>query len=325
MFLLFGWNYWNGDYDAYENLYKNSFIEFAAGGYEWGYTGVMMLISMYGYDFQQFFIIMAFISLLLFFNFCIRFSQYPALFSCCFFICFFPLDYVLLRNFIAFTIVLQGLIFVINNHKYRIGFFIFFVLIASLFHSTSIFYLCLLYCFKKEHVDIAMIFLLIFIVTLIFSQVGSVILNKIVGTSNGRIDLYDSSLLRFFYNSFIQIINLFIIKYFYKVSKKDICTSDVHKRFNRIIMNINIILLFLIPLYYIFAIAERLFRNIAIINVIVMINILMQCSSRYRKKILITLLFCYLMYFYFWFIHPYYEDTVHSLYKYNLLFDQVKN
>lgn len=321
LFLLFGWNYWNGDYDAYESLYNFPILEVNTDGYEWGYNGLMILANLWGYQFQHFFIAMALFSLALLFNFIIRYSLYPAFFTFCFLFCFFPLDYVLLRNFIAFTIVLQGLIFLIGNHKFKVFIYVFFVFVASLFHGTSLFYLGLLFCLKATKINILFIFFLTFITTIIFIYSGPDIINIVYGSTGGRDEFYDSSFYRFIYNSSIQVLNLFFINYFYKRSLSVISTSEKERRVNLLVMNINIMLLFVVPLYYCYAIAVRLFRNIAIVNVIFMINIVMNTENKNKKFYLSILLILYLLYFYFSFIQPYFHDTIFSLYKYNLLFD----
>lgn len=319
MFLLFGWNYWNGDYDAYENLYNNALAEFAIGGYERGYTSLMSFFSIIGFDFQQFFITVALFSLLLLFNFIVRYSKYPAIFSCIFFCFFFPLDYVILRNFIALTIVLQGLIFVINQYKYSLWIFGAFVFIASLFHSTAIFYMVLIPFLNRKNICLSTFLLCVIAATFFLIIFGNRVISLLVTNVNGRDELYASSFLRFIFNSGIQILNLLIILFYYKKGAV-LSITEKEQVFNKVLTNINIVLLFLIPIYYSFAIAERLFRNISIINIVFMTNILYEYRLNRTKIFLFLLLILYLSYFYLSFIHPYLDDTVYSLYRYNLIF-----
>lgn len=322
MFLLFGWNYWNGDYDAYENLYNNALAEFAIGGYERGYASLMSMFNLMGFDFQHFFIAVALLSLLLLFDFIIRFSKYPAIFSCIFFCFFFPLDYVILRNFVAFTIVLQGLIFVINQHKYSLCIFSVFVFIASLFHSTAIFYLVLIPFLNRKKIRLPIFSIVVVVVTIVFVAFGNRIIGSLVTNVNGRDELYASSFLRFVFNSGIQILNLIIISFYYRKTSI-LFISEKEQTFNKVLMNINIVLLFLIPIYFSFAIAERLFRNISIINMVLMTNILYRYHLNKTKILLFLLLIIYLSYFYLSFIYPYLDDTVYSLYRYNLIFNNI--
>ena len=71
--LLFGWNHWNGDYEAYEKLYDFPQIEVILSGHEFGYNALMYLFNYLGFTFQEFFIVISFISLVLLFNFIISF------------------------------------------------------------------------------------------------------------------------------------------------------------------------------------------------------------------------------------------------------------
>ncbi len=320
MWLLFGWNYWNGDYVAYESLYNLSKIELILSGHEFGYTALMYLFNYLGFTFQEFFIVISFISLVLLFNFIIRYTNYPAFFSIVFFYCFFPLDYVLLRNFLAFTIVLQGLILVINHHKYANILFIIFVLIASLFHKTALFYFILIFCFKEKKINTLFVFVLVFIATVFNLLFGNIIVNIIFESSN-RIDSYNSSVPTFIIYSFLQIVNFFIIRYFHITSLKCSTLLEKQKIFNTILMNINILLLFIIPLYLNIGIAIRLFWNFSLINIILMINTYIQCKSSAVKMNLLAVFIIYILYSFLMFILPVIDDTLFSLYKYNLILD----
>lgn len=319
MWLLFGWNYWNGDYDAYEKLYNFPIIELDTNKYEWGYAGLMFLFNKLGFEFQDFFIAISFISLFLLFNFVVRYSIYPALFSVLFFFVYFPLNYVLLRNFVAFTIVLQGLIFIINDHKYKVVIFLLFVFVASFFHGTSLFYLCLIICLYKKRINIVFTSFVVFFITLIYIYFGSYITN-VFFESSGRGEIYESSFNVFVVNTFLQIINLLVIKYFYDTSLTLKCKSVMKNSFDTVIMNVNILLLFVIPLYYSYSIAIRLFWNISFVNVIFMTNIYICCNEYKRKIVLLLFIVFYLLFFFMYMIAPFIDDTLFSLYRYNLIF-----
>lgn len=320
MWLLFGWNSWNGDYDAYEKLYNYPISELDTSKYEWGYSGLMLLFGQLGFSFQDFFIFISFVSMMLLFNFLIRYSFLPAFFSVLFFYSYFPLDYVLLRNFVAFVIVLQGLVFVINDFKHKIIIFVIFVFIASLFHGTSLFYLGFVLCFFHRKVSSFGISILVFLITLLYLYLG----NYVMGTffeSSGRNDIYESSLSAFIVNAFLQILNLFIVQYFYNASLWTDGYTERMKRFNMIVMNMNVMLLFVIPLYYSYSIAIRLFWNVSLVNVVFMINTYTCYKEGEKKNTLLLLTLLYVFFFFMYMIAPFIDDTLFSLYKYNLIFD----
>ena len=317
--LLFGWNHWNGDYEAYEKLYDFPQIEVILSGHEFGYNALMYLFNYLGFTFQEFFIVISFISLVLLFNFIIRYANYPAFFAVVFFLCFFPLDYVLLRNFLAFTIVLQGLILVINRHKYAKVLFVLTVLLAFLFHGTALFYLILVFCFGEKRINPVYVPILVFIALILYITVGNSVMNLIF-ESSGRVSLYESSIITFIINSFIQIVNFIIMRYFYIKSLKQPPLFEGQNRFNTILININLILLFVMPLYLNYAIAVRLLWNISLVNVILMINTYMQCKSKRDRTNLFIIFILYIAFFFMYMIIPYIDFTLFALYKYNLIF-----
>lgn len=115
MWVLFGWNYSNADLPMYKNLYSIPIEEFVFFKFEGGYSFLMFCCKSLGMSFQQFLIVTSGIVLLLVFRFFYTFSYLPAFLTVCFFWSFFPLEYVIFRNFIAFAIVLQGFICVLKK------------------------------------------------------------------------------------------------------------------------------------------------------------------------------------------------------------------
>lgn len=313
IWLLWGWNYWNGDYEAYERKYNFFLTNVLDSNYEIGYSALMILSNQFGLDFQQFFQVVSLLIIICWGRFILFFSKTPALYSIILLFVFFPLDYVLLRNTLAFSIVLQGLLSIMKNAKYKYIKYILCVLLASTIHSSALFYLSLIIAFKFKRINkLHVVFGVIFTLLIAILYKG-ILLNYLGDNSEGRAVAYSHTIMAFLYFSVIQILNYIIIHVCYK--RMNNLEGGIYNMFIRV----NLILLFLIVLYFVLSITVRLFRNIAIVNTLLMLNI---CSCYFKNIIKYKiLLLLYIITLFLMFILPVIDDTLLSLYKYNLLFN----
>lgn len=320
MWLLFGWNYMNGDYEAYETYYNTSLYLIGSDSiiYEVGYKYLMIISNLVGLSFQNFYITISLIIILLFYRFFIRFSEIPGLFLFSYFWFFFPADYVFLRNTLAFVIVLQGFycVFFNTNHKY-LKYFLF-VTIAVTIHSSSLFYYLMYLAFIPKRLSIFKTLLFVILGVILFNFLYSHFKTLFFSFNQGdRFDIYYSSLGVFVVNSIFQIMNVFFIYIFYSAKK-----NKNNNNIDIMIYNINVVLLFLIIFYFSLGIFVRIFRYIAIINIAYMLNLLFSYKSYKRDNIIqyFTFFIVYLFSF-LRFIIPYWDNTIHSLFRYNLIFN----
>lgn len=321
MWGLFGWNFWNADFLMYVGMYNIPVSKLDFFGYEGGYNFLIFCCKSIGLNFQQFHILIATIVLFLVFRFFNTFSKLPAFSTACFFWVFFPLQFVILRNFIAFSIVLQGLISVLKNEKYSKEKYIFFVLLASTIHISSLFYFVFVFAFRKSEIKIK---------TISFWIVGLVILTilsynfvfSIISLVNLRKALfYRTSLTLFLAYSVIQILNLFVVKYFLNYNSDSNSNGDVlNSRRNNIILNINILMLFLIPIYYELAVFIRILLNMSIVNIVFITNKSFLIESKRFPKFLFVI---YLSFWFFSFIFLVRQNTIISLFNNNLLLEAI--
>lgn len=319
MWILFGWNSNNGDYEAYEKIYDSSFLSLVNENYEIGYRLLCVGGNIIGLEFQEFLIVIAAIILSLWLKFILQHAIYPALVSLLFFWFFFPLDYVLLRNFLAFAIVLQGVASLIKEAKFKYIKFTIFVIIAYTIHSSSVFYLSFLLLAFSEGKELN--FFRIFTLTvlgLIFYIFFAH--NYIIGllSLGNRDEFYQTNLITFIYLLIMQIASTVFIIYLYYKIKPDISNKP---NFYLILFNINLIAFFLTIMYFDFSIFVRLYRNIAIINCLFITNaIAILPEKKFGLKLKLSVLFVYYLIFMFnFFITPYLEDTLYALFKNNLL------
>jgi len=311
MWILWGWNYDNGDYSAYETLYNNVLV--LHGNYEIGYKFLMFIANISGLTFQQFQIILSLLIVILWTRFIFVCSEAPALYAACVFVTFFPLDYVLLRNTLSFAIVLQGICSIIKGKRYGLLKFTILVLLASTIHFSSLFYLSLIFVFKYKNIQFEVLYLIVFAVIVIALFLSNFLYSFLSEISENRGDVYGSSLITFIIYSFYQISNTLIVSDFYNISKKNFYRTEEF----RIIYLINIVLLLLIVMYLIFPISIRIFRNVSMLNIAYMLNLYNRGELPMYAKVVIILSIV------FWidqFIFPVWDKTFFSLYHYNLLF-----
>lgn len=311
MWILFGWNFYNGDYEAYENLYYNFLADLSIGQYEVGYRLLIYLGNTIGLSFQEFFIVISFLIISLYYRFFSKFSSSPAIFFLCYFWIFFPLDYVLLRNTLAFAIILQGFYCVFFNTKRKYLKYFLCVTIAFTIHSSSIFFLLMYLAFIPRRLAISLVGFLIVIGFFFFHLFFSAFV-EMTGGAHRLEFYYFSSVGVFLVNSFIQVLNTILLAIFV-MSKKE------RNRIDLIIYNINVVLLFLIIPYSAIGIFVRIFRNVAIINVSYMLSILLY-ERLGRKRMVMFVLFLLYLFSFMRFIVPHWYNTIYSLFRYNLIF-----
>lgn len=312
MWLLWGWNYSNGDYEAYKTLYNNALI--LEGNYEVGYKLLMIIARLLNLEFQQFIIVISLIVVILWGRFILKCSNVPALYVSCIFLVFFPLDYVLVRNTLAFSIVLQGLCAVIKQNKHSLIKYLLFVLLASSIHFSTFFYLTLIPVLWTKKINFKALYCLLVLILIPSILISSnYILPLLSSVAENRGEIYQASLITFIIYSCYQLINTFFIYLFYITSqKKSVCINEF-----KIIYGINIMLLLLLILYMILPISIRIFRNIVMLNIAYMLNLV--CKVKYPSY-LIAIICIILLILIRNFILPVWDDTIYSLFQYNLIF-----
>ncbi|WP_409025077.1 EpsG family protein [Flavobacterium sp.] len=314
MWLLFGFNFWNADYPMYQRLYNVPIDELVFFKFEGGYCFLMYFFKALDLNFQQFLISISGIILLLVFRFFFVFSHFPALLAVCFFWFFFPFEYVILRNFLAFAIVLQGLHCVLKNERHYKLKFIFFVILASTIHISSIFYLIFLLAFREKELKIKTISLIVVCLLLLVSISHHFIFYILSLYSKEKVLFYATGFPLFFLYSSLLIINLILVFYIFKSVN---CTQiEEGKRNNILILNCNILMLFLIVVFYELGVFVRILFNISIVNAVFIINILFVNNSKIKLKLAY---FCYLLILFFIFIFLVKEITLFPLFKNNFL------
>jgi hypothetical protein len=316
IWILFGWNNSNADLKMYENNYENiSLNNLHFIKYEGGYDFLMFCFKKIGLTFLAFRVIISGIIMTLFLRFVNFFSKDKNLFIVCFFYFFFPLQYVIFRNFIAFVIVLIGLEMILNDKKYSKAKFIFFVLLASTIHISSLFYLIFLVAFKKDQLNIKKMISIVIGLLLFVIFIDKYIYLFISAIHNQKAIFYKPSLILFLSYSAIQFVNLFVVKYFLYLDQESKTKEELTK-LELIILNINIAMLLLIPIYYEVSGFIRILLNFSVVNTLFIANAAFIKGKEVFPKLLF---FMYLLFWFIAFIFFVRQDTIIPLFKNNFL------
>ncbi len=248
MWSLWGFNTWNGDYDAYQYIYENSS---SLNSIEVFYLKLNSIFFINGFTFQEFLIIISSLVLFAVYYISIKYSKYPALYSCLYFFIFI-MEYVYIRNYISHTLLLIAFFMVIKGVKNYNLWFIILTTIASLIHITSILSFVFILAYKtkktlKPRRIVKLVIVSAFIFTVILQYASFFLGNYILG----KISFYDTG--GGISNVFIAfILIVFSNYYFYKTVKSNTVLRNEDKRKLRIIININLVsLFFIIVLFYI--------------------------------------------------------------------------
>lgn len=313
VYLLVGWNYSNGDYVAYERMYDNVIFDNFESFYEIGYKLLMVCGKMLNLSYQEFYFVIIIFPLFVVDRFFIKYSKYPFLCFALFSIVYLPLDYVLLRNFISFSFVLLGLEQVMENRKHSYWKYVGCVIVASTIHISSFFYLILFFGFNGR-VQIKNV---LFLVVAIFPVCLFLMRNVSVSEMDDRTDSYSVSIVYFLLLSSLQFLNLIIVLHYYKYKK--MAVGELNRN-DFIVLNSNILLLFLIVIYYFMGIFIRVFRHVSIINMVFFINIISCYHKSFHKNfLLLIILVIYLLYFVSFYTSTL-DETLFSLFFYNIIF-----
>ncbi|MBD1573266.1 EpsG family protein [Vibrio sp. S17_S38] len=304
LWLLYGGNLWNGDREAYEVYFQRDALSY--WGVEVGYGALNLIFNKLGASFQMFQVFISFITLFLTFRFI---SKVTCIFSTSLLVYFFfmfPLDYVLMRNTLAFSIVLNALVPLFNNDKKS---FFWLVVLATLFHQSACLFMILIFTdgkndVKKYKVIFFMVLFAVFIKVLLLSGFMPL---RIVE----HLNYYGVSVKSLIFNILMQFISVFIFLRGFNREKK-IFLGNYWPRF---ICNINIVSLILIPLYFYGDIFLRVFRLFVFIDLLMIVHFIM--AKRILNLWMLLYLVLFSSYLFYYFIYLQVDLTLVPLFRDN--------
>ena len=310
MWSLWGWNTWNGDYEAYAEIFINP--NFATS--ELGYTILNKFIGLFTDDYQVFVIIISFMLLSSILLFIVRLSPYPALFSVIYFVIYLE-EFVFIRNYILSTLLLVSIWITYNKEDVKC--YVLAVLLGSAIHVFSLTYLLLLPAFYIKRISvrrviryiIPSVLLMIFASQFILPLFGQYVTDKVSYYTGGNSIITTSS--------YALIILVIIIDYVVKkVWKSRNCAPDLIK----LIYGINIMSLVFVGVFSVIPYAaSRFLRFIFIIDILFFTIALKEPVRRKNNVIIPFIIFILMILLFFISGRTMYPYTIIPLYLCNLL------
>ncbi|MGJ1266083.1 EpsG family protein [Sphingobacterium spiritivorum] len=324
MWTLWGANTWNGDSEAYKWQFDNAIWNINTGEYERGYVLLTFVLKYIGLTYQQFLGLISFIVLTSILISVMKYSKYPALFSLMYFLVFI-MEFVYLRNYIVHALLLFGVILVLEKVKYYKLWFILIVLLATSIHSTAI--IGLIFCFaffnnenkliniKKVLIYVGVfVFFMAFLFDVLLSVLGSFYLNKLsyYATGGGFSNVF-----------FAHLILVLIIYYFFDAILKKSQTIPIKvRRWYIIIVNINILSLFYLGLYFQVPYFARIVRFLFTLDLIFMTSALYYIGNLKLRLRSFTYTWCVFLFIIIMFLKSTLSLTLYPLYKKNKIWGE---
>lgn len=323
MWILMGFNTFNADYRAYELLYQKiaTFGIDSDQNIEIGYRLLMKLSSNLSLNYQGFLIVTSFFCILAF-SLLLRKITNEVFFSMLLFLIFgFFSSAIQIRNFIACIIIIFAIyIFLKLNGLKSYIYYVIIILIASLFHVTSLFYLLfILIKFDKK-----VIFTGFIISTLVIFTLKN---NLQVYFSDTKFTMYlDPQASKGMATNVILLIYFFSNCYLVKrISTIDMKDNKTH--LSSMIFYINLLASVSFPLVMINNNFIRLIRNIFLLNYSVYASTVASIYKKTKIKnyIIILAYFSFVLFsaYFFTVRGSAFEASVLSLFRNNLLFNWI--
>ena len=202
--ITFGFNYSNADYQNYEFAYNEIKASRPDGYFEIGFHFIIKLAVSLGISYQGFLIIISAVCLLIFVNALKYLTKNVGLAFAFYLVYPFVFDIVQYRNFLAFSLVLYGLHYLLNNQsqnvKNVIKYFVF-VILGALFHSSVVIYALFFLVVIKRTKILALVTALLFAL-FVFLIINQTILMTVLSILH--LDRFARYTVDYAYSTFIQ-------------------------------------------------------------------------------------------------------------------------
>lgn len=289
--IIYGFNTYSGDYENYKYVYQylnggNLYFEF-----EPLYTLLMMISLKMGLSFEQFRIVLAILYCILLY---IVLNEYTdeSLFCIALFLVFpFPYFVSVLRAGIACLFIAHA-VKKLHDENNGIKKFVFWLLVATLFHYTSLFFAMLL-LFKNNNNNTKKIGYLLALIIVISIAYYSGFMYKVVlmFVNNYRVTKWldpnnvsikeKINLKWLLYEAIIIIVNIGFVKIF-----KDRIKEGSNRNIANTIYNANLLMIMLLPLSVISVVFFRVVWEVVFLNILLCGIMLEESRSKEKKGVI---------------------------------------
>lgn len=316
MWGLYGWNSWNGDRDVYE-LYYHTRDTFSSWGGEIGYGYLNIIANQSGLSFQAFQILISLVTLFLVFRYIAKRTLSPFVSLILYMICFFSLDFVLMRNFLAFAIFLQGIVTLYEGRKYCRLKYAILILVATAIHQSSLMFMVFIFMPLNRVIPLGRFFLayLVVIVCYVLARYALPLPDSMASHFN----FYSTTWKSILANIFAHLVSFVLFVFAVMAERKSLCRIDCSTGRDKelaFILNINMFSLFFLGLYFESDIFIRVLRVIMFFNILHCVNSLF--LKRRTYLFLLSYIVIFVGYLVLFFLVPVAEETYIPMWKNNL-------
>lgn len=288
--ILIAGNFNNADCGQYELRYESGM----GVTVDIGFSFLCNTFYNLGFDYQAFKGIISFVCLLLVFRTIKKLSFHPAIGAAFFLIFPFIIDITQFRNFVSYSIVFSALPYLLDSKKSSLAKYVAIVLLASSVHTASLFYL--VFALSKIKIKVWYVITIAIFVYLAKEAIKGYFLIQF--DTQKLENLTQTSLLGAIAGSLVVILNYLLIWYVHKNYKKwkpaPVKMSQKALAFcsENTWIYCNMLVLLVIPFLFDNGNYSRIYRNIAVLNMIFMYN-----AYYLNKQKRYILMLCYYSYF----------------------------
>lgn len=311
--LLIAGNDGNYDYFQYElrydaGIYRDVKLDF-------GFGLLCETFKRMGLSYQEFKAVISFACLLLIFRTIKNMSRLPSLGAAIFLIFPFLIDITQFRNFISYSIVFFAIPYLFEDGKRNLIMYTIIVVLAATIHSSSAFYL--LFLFVKIETKFRYLFVIIGVV---FITVAKEALKArfVMESGINKFENYEmTSFAGALLGSFIVIANYLLVLYLYNKKRYNLLAQTLWLKFNtqNTWVYCNLMFVLIIPFLFDNANYSRVYRNVAVLNMIFFSN------AYYIKKnlkiLVMTIYYAYFVYFSF-LRNNSFQDVIVPVFSHNI-------
>lgn len=298
-------NYFNMDFSNYYTAYLSSDGALSSRNMETGFRYIMYLSNSLGLSMNSFRLVIGFFGFTLIINTIKRYSNYPNYVLSLYLIYPFINDVIQIRNFLAASIVIFSIRYLIENKKWNLFKYVLSIFIASSIHVSSLFYLVLILVrfLKSKNIFVIVFTAFPTLVILAYTSFYPFLASKI--TNNEKVFLYLSR--RTTWGLLLVFGILFMLYLVHYILNKE-CKRSLWNKDNSIInkvakvkldkiefydsmLKINTILLLIAPLLVYDFNFIRLYRNILPLNYIIYIDAIILNKASKHAYMYLTLIY----------------------------------
>ncbi|PJK16919.1 hypothetical protein CQS04_07130 [Chryseomicrobium excrementi] len=322
MWILLWGNIENPDLENYQFLYE--YVGLNGIGFQTSQIGLIFIIKIalyFGLSYTQFLALFSSIALFLIYITVEKHSKKPQIVYVLYFIYPFLLDLIQIKHFLAMSLVIFSINFLLKKTKKDLLIFFVIIAVASSIHIISIVFIFIPFVINMSEYKLIKTISIWVLIATPFAYTNIFLNILILFVPSERIAHYFENRAEFGFliQYFIQLSLLAGVFY----SKKYLTKIGIVNQLDMIIYKLNIYLIGLFPFYIVNGTFERGFRIIMIFNFIIFSNVYFSLPRKSKViSLMVIIIFGLLLSVYYLVLSPD-EDIISPIFKNNIFFESI--